>query len=148
MTVELISVYQANGDVKNGKDPDVILTLWNLLCERGDDVNISHKEVPSMRDHCDFVANRPYRDWYLIRNADNQIVGACYISKQGEIGIQIFKAYWRRGFASAALRQLMERSWRGGDRLLANINPRNAASVGLFKKFGFELLQHTYAKEF
>jgi hypothetical protein len=91
MTVELISVYQANGDVKNGKDPDVILTLWNLLCERGDDVNISHKEVPSMRDHCDFVANRPYRDWYLIRNADNQIVGACYIPNRGRSAFRFLK---------------------------------------------------------
>ncbi len=116
--------------------------LYELLTERTQDQSISHKEIPSMEDHRKFIQSRPYRYWYLIYD-ESGCVGAVYLSKLNEIGIGIFIDCRGNGYAKEAVKKLMELH---PGKFLANINPRNKASIKLFEKLGFKKLQVTYAK--
>lgn len=114
--------------------------LFQLLKEREPHQSISHKKMPSLEEHVGFVKSKPYRAWYLAY-VDNDFVGATYLSKQREIGVSIFKEHQRKGYAEAAIRELMRRH---PGEFLANVNPANAASIALFKKLGGIHIQNTY----
>ena len=113
--------------------------LFTLLSERKSNESISHVRMPSWEKHIAFVESRPYKGWYFIY--DKWCVGACYITKVNEIGIQIFKGDRRKGYASKALAMLRKKH---KGKLYANINPKNRASIAFFKKHGFTPLQVTY----
>lgn len=132
--MNLISVYQY-------KDAERI--LYELLQERdGDDtVNISHRKMPTWREHLKFVRSKPYLVWYLVTDG-GQPAGATYLTKEGEIGIFLFKAFHGRGLGPDAVKELMKRTPR--KRYLANINPDNNRSAEMFERLGFEPLQLTY----
>jgi len=120
--------------------------LYELLAERTPEQSISHKSMPTPEEHRLFVLSRPYKAWYLIRDrgtAGMHTVGCCYLSKQNEIGISIYRDSRGNGYAKKALKLLME-THKGP--YLANINPKNEASINLFTKLGFKLLQVTYEK--
>jgi RimJ/RimL family protein N-acetyltransferase len=114
--------------------------LYRLLAERGDEVSISHKEMPSFDEHVTFVELQPYEAWYFICDPDP--VGACYLSRQDEIGVFVFGEHQKKGYARAAVKAIMQRH--GPRRYLANVNPRNEASRFLFTGLGFKMIQHTY----
>jgi RimJ/RimL family protein N-acetyltransferase len=115
--------------------------LYTLLQEREPHANISHRVMPSWKQHCKFIARRPYAAWYLIK-LRKDYVGAIYLTSLNEIGIAVFKQWRKRGVGPAALRLLMRKH--GRRRYLANINPRNGESIGLFRRFGFRMIQQTY----
>lgn len=54
------------------------------------------------------------------------------------------RAYWGKGYMAEALSAVIDHIWSGkegvGDiqKIVADVDPRNTASVGLLKKFGFE----------
>jgi hypothetical protein len=115
--------------------------LYRLLEEREPHVNISHRGMPSWKNHIRFIAGRPYSAWYLIRSSEGYI-GAVYLTALGEIGIGVV-ANWRgRGFEVAAIKAIMRKHPRS--RFLANINPRNSDWIGMFRQLDFRLLQQTY----
>lgn len=121
-------------------------SLWILYCllsERDASVNISHKDLPEWEAHLRFVDSKPYTAWRLIV-VDNEAVGACYLSKQNEIGVQVKKEHQGKGYGKQAVKLLMEEC--GPRRYLANINPKNERSAELFKSLGFNLIQHTYER--
>ena len=115
--------------------------LYELLEEREPRVNISHRVMPSWKQHCKFIARRPYSAWYLIKSRDDY-VGTIYLTALNEIGISIL-ARWRGiGFGPRAVRLLMRKH--GRKRYLANINPRNEKSIRMFQRIGFHIIQQTY----
>src|SRR3972149_3811105 len=120
--------------------PDYHELLYRLRAERGDDVNISHKEMPSLSQHILFVESRPYEAWYFICDPDP--VGACYLSHQNEIGVFVFAEHQKKGYARDAIKAIVEKH--GPGRYLANVSPRNEASRFLFQGLGFRMCQHTY----
>lgn len=140
--VSLISVYVVPGSAE---------ILWNLLAERDPAANISHKQMPTMAQHQAFVRSRPYSEWHFIRTRDAEhpvagiVHGACYLSRQNEIGIQIFKAHQGKGIGRRAVELLIE--MHKGKRLVANVNPMNERSARLFRSFGFRLVQYSYELE-
>ncbi len=119
--------------------------LYQLLVERmgWDNVNISHRKMPTYRRHKTFIRSRPYAHWYLIK-IDNEYVGSIYLTWADEIGVFLFPESWGRGYGEAAIRELMRKHPR--ERFLANINPRNGTSIRLFRRLGFTLLQNTYER--
>jgi RimJ/RimL family protein N-acetyltransferase len=117
-----------------------IQILYDLLAERTPEQSISHKTMPTLEEHATFVQSQPYAAWYLIE-ADEGCVGGVYLSRQREIGVSVFRAYQRRGYGEAAVRELM---WLWPGKFLANVNPSNEASKRLWEKLGFGLLQWTY----
>jgi RimJ/RimL family protein N-acetyltransferase len=115
--------------------------LYKLLQEREPHVNISHRVMPSWKQHNTFIARRPYSAWYLIKS-HHDYVGAIYLTAINEIGISIL-ARWRGfGFGPHAIRLLMRKHARM--RYLANISPRNEKSIRMFQRLGFRIIQQTY----
>jgi RimJ/RimL family protein N-acetyltransferase len=131
MTVTLKSAY---------RDPETAIPLlYQLLLERAPYQSISHTKMPSLAEHTQFFDSKPYQCWYLVY-AEGQAVGACYLSKQREIGIGILMEYRGIGYGKAAVQELM-RKWPG--RFLANINEKNEPSLQMFRNLGFKTLQIT-----
>lgn len=126
--------------------------LWQLLRERPAEANISHRGMPSQEEHERFVASHSYRCWYLIQESASQAyVGACYLTRHNEIGVAILRAFQRRSFARAALRELLRTHAPlpaiAGERrgsFIANVAPRNEASQRFFESLGGRLVQYTY----
>lgn len=126
--------------------------LWKMLEERmaEPEVNISHQAMPTMVEHIHYVDNHPYRAWSLIE-LRGEWIGSVYLTQRNEIGIQIAKAHRGEGWGLLAVRRMMSiyeplpgRAGERPRRFVANINPKNAASIAMFKSLGAELIQHTY----
>ncbi len=128
---ELVNIYN---------EEDHMQILYGFLSERTPEQSISHKEMPSIEDHIDFVDSEPYLAWYFIVD-DFQIVGSVYLTKQREIGISIGEDWRGCGYGSAAVKMLMERH---PGKFLANINPDNDVSIKFFAQFGAKHIQNTY----
>ena len=131
--------------------------LYELMRERSEEqdahVNISHRELPSWDEHMAFIDRRPYHRWWVIyRGLD--FVGSLSITKRNEIGIVLKQAFRGMGIGRRALQMLLATehplpalpSERPGH-FLANINPRNFASIHLFTSLGAKHVQNTYAFE-
>jgi len=115
--------------------------LYRLLEERNDEINISHRSMPTWRAHLAFIRSKPYSAWYLVK-AGREFVGAIYLSKTNEIGIFVLREHQGKGLGKKAIQALMKRHPR--KRFLANINPRNTNSIGMFEGMGFRHIQNTY----
>lgn len=118
-------------------------TLWKLLLEREPHQNISHEALPAWTRHVKFILSDPYKNWWIITGGED-LLGACYLTRQNEIGIQLFKKYMGKGYGSATIDKLIELS--GPGKYLANINPDNDASIQFFNYHGFNKIQETYVK--
>ena len=118
--------------------------LFNLLEQRDNRSNISHKKMPTYSEHIKFVKSKPYSKWYIIKKSKIKI-GSIYLSKNNEIGIFINENFHGKGFATYALELLINKNPRS--RYLANVNPKNLRSTKFFKKNNFKLIQHTYELE-
>ncbi len=147
--MRLVSVYD---------EPHASAILYGLLAERPKANWISHKFMPSAKDHDAFVASRPFRFWFLIsavvtedRNAAHEYVGAIEVTELNEIGVAIFEQYQKRGFGRQALTMFMDShhplppilAKRNGN-WLANIAVKNEGSKEFFAKAGFKPLQETF----
>jgi RimJ/RimL family protein N-acetyltransferase len=133
--IRLVDVYRTKGAEK---------ILYDLMGERDATVNISHRKMPSWKDHVRFIRSRPYQSWHLISaGRPSAIVGAAYLSKNSEIGVFLFKAHRGNGYGEAAVRALMKKH-PGTPRFLANINPNNLRSIEFFQDLGFRHIQNTY----
>ena len=115
--------------------------LYELLKERDEITNISHRQLPDWPSHVAFVASKPYTAWYFIQGDKLETYGAIYLSKTDEIGVFIFRRYRGNGYGPSAVRKLMEMHPR--DRYLANINPQNERSISMFSGMGFRHIQNT-----
>jgi RimJ/RimL family protein N-acetyltransferase len=122
------------------KHKDAVMILYDLLSEREKSESISHKSMPIIGKHREFIASNPYLAWYLIE-VEGDIVGATYLTRQRELGIGILKAHRGHRYGKEALRIIMHKH---PGRFLANINPANEKSIKLFGNLGFGLIQHTY----
>jgi RimJ/RimL family protein N-acetyltransferase len=117
--------------------------LYKLLEEREPQVNISHRVMPSWKQHLAFIARRPYEAWYLIKSG-RDYVGAIYLTAINEIGVFVASQFRELGFGPRAVRLLMRKH--GRRCYLANINPQNGQSIQMFRKMGFRLAQQTYER--
>jgi len=114
--------------------------LYNLLLEREVNQSISHKAMPTAHSHIEFVDSEPYLAWYFIQDGDHS-VGSVYLTHQREIGISVFKQYRGKGYGRKAMELLLLAH---PGKFLANINPKNEASIRFFEGFGAKHIQNTY----
>ena len=105
--------------------------LYELLKERDSRANISHKKMPSIKQHEKFIQSKPYSKWYIIQSS-NKDIGSIYLSKNNEIGIFLIKKNQSKGIGVNVLKLLMEKNHKA--RYLANVNPKNKKSIEFFKK--------------
>lgn len=138
--------------------PDGAAIAWQLLLERPENVNISHRAMPSVEAHKAFVAEYPYRNWFVVESdvvrdplPHRVPVGTIFVTTQNEIGIAILKAYQRQGWASRAIAELVEflpplpaiPGVRAGQ-YIANVAPLNFESAGLFDGLGARIVSMTF----
>jgi len=107
-------------------------------------VTIEQAKQNTRIDHVSYIGSRPYQIWYLIYDAEI-CVGQVYLSKNNELGVQIFKEFQNRGYGQMALNFMIE-TYKSIN-LLANINPKNEKSIKLFEKLGFKHIQNTYKRD-
>ena len=118
--------------------------LFEMLEEREDRINISHKKMPTFEQHKKFVASKIYSKWYIILQGIKKI-GTIYLSKQNEIGLFLKKENNIENIKKVVLKLMIEKNAK--KRYLANVNPKNKELIKFFKKNNFKLLQHTYELE-
>lgn len=140
--------------VEKADRAEAVHITYQLLIERPAEANITHQRFVGLSDHEDFFDHHPYRHWFLLMTDDTShpkkdqevCVGSLYITPDDEIGIFILQEHQRRGYAREALLQaIASHTPRHGDRFVANVNPRNQASIDLFKSIGSFHIQNTYA---
>src|SRR3954465_680116 len=146
MEIRLVDVYQA---------PEAVELLYRLIQERSAESAIAHRRTPSMEEHRAFMASKPYRAWCLVHaqgRPQSTYVGAVTLTPNNEVGVFILREFQRRGYARAALLELM-RAYRPlpaiptvrPGHFVANVNPANAASIALFTSLGGRHIANTYA---
>ena len=118
-----------------------MLFLYELLKNKDPNANISHKKMPGYDEHIEFVASKPYTNWYIIEY-DKKNVGAIYLSKQDEIGISISNDYEYDQIVKPALKLLMKLNQR--KRYLANTSPKDVRSQEFLLKNGFTGLEYVF----
>jgi len=124
------------------QDWEIALSLgYQLMQERESEINISHKEVPEWDDHCEYMKNHPYKDWFILFVGGDP-VGTLYVTQKNEVGIFILKEFKSKGYGTEALKIL---KWGKDTKFYANINPDNFGSKMFFtEKMGAKLVQLTY----
>ena len=135
--IALRPVYDKAGE----PNVEAVGLLYQLLRERPPEANISHREMPTVRQHTAFVRSRPYTAWYVVQNSEKQYVGAIYLTKAREVGIAIFRAHQGKGYARQAI-TILRQKFPG--KMLANVAPGNEASHTLFKALGSKVVGTTY----
>ncbi len=81
----------------------------------------------------------------LERTEDRKLVGDCGLrtfetdNRLAQIGYTIARQFWRQGYAQEAVRSLIDYAFGNFPvhRIIASVDPRNAASVGVLEKTGF-----------
>jgi RimJ/RimL family protein N-acetyltransferase len=118
---------------------DHVAYLYAILYRRMSEpkFNISHRRMPTLRQHWAFLKSRPYEQHYLIMSGE-VLLGACYVSHHDEVGIWLSTEHRRSGLGSHILDQIIKR--RGRQRLIANVAKTNLPSLMFFLRNGFVLL--------
>ena len=125
--------------------------LYKLLQEKEPYQAISHKVMPTYKEHVKFMDKKPYKRDYVIYgiNASDYPgplypVGRIYLTRQNEVGIHIKHEYQHKGYGRMALDALLKKVKTRP--IYANIAPANQSSQEFFEKHGFKLIQFTYAR--
>ena len=122
--------------------------LYGLLKARPSYSNIHHKALPTFDFHQDFIESDPYKEWHIIKACPGPSVrspvGACYITHNNEIGIQIDPDNQGKGYAKKAFELLMHHKT---GKFLAHISVVNYKSKQFFHKMGFRPISETYELE-
>ncbi|WP_026574929.1 GNAT family N-acetyltransferase [Bacillus sp. UNC438CL73TsuS30] len=103
-----------------------------------------------------FIEKRGIR-WGIVLKANQKFIGTIGLNglqlknKRAEIGYEIHPHYWRNGYTSEAINEVLRFSFEKLDlyRIGAVVYPENVASVNLLKKIGFikEGLLRGYIKQ-
>ena len=120
-----------------------------------DETMMRYWSTPAMKDHAEAEAllariRRQFEEkagfqWGVERKDDGRLLGTCTLfslhvaNQRAELGYALGSAYWRRGYMSEALAALFDYAFgpMGLRRLEADVDPRNAASLGLIQSLGF-----------
>jgi hypothetical protein len=115
--------------------------LFDLLKERKQYENISHKNFSTYKDHVKFVISKPYSRWYIIFQSFDRI-GSVYLTQINEIGIHVKNGINIDYVFNEVISDIIKKNPR--KRYLINLNPKNYRLLKNLKKNNFKLIQHTY----
>jgi len=111
--------------------------LYDLLKNRNPKENISHKNMPTYREHLEFVKNHTYKKYYIVYK-NNIRVGRVYITDKNEIGISLLKKHSRLKrilFKNFSFHPLVK---------FVNVSSKNKSDQKILKDLGYKIIQHTY----
>lgn len=121
---------------------------------------IHENQVIEMIEFLDELAQDQQAIRYtIIERQSNEIIGSCgfnlidFESEKAEIGYDIAKAYWGKGYAPESINALLDYAFQtlGLNRIEAKVEPENANSIKVLHKLNFTfegtLRQYEKAKE-
>lgn len=111
-------------------NPDVTKYIPFMIRDRN--VLLSWINSLSPADH-EFMILLPHPD-----DTDSEIIGECSLDENGEIGLMILPKYWRQGYGTDTVKQLMKIAHDlGMEAVTAQTDRENKACVGLLRSMGF-----------
>ena len=86
---------------------------------------------------CDFVLE------YTPPSAKPRVIGKLGLWDGHEIGFMLNRAFWGQGLMKRAMNRFLRHLWNkkkmeGINKIVADVDPRNYASISLLKRFGFK----------
>ena len=129
---------------KNNKDDQKI--LYELLAKKK--FNISHNNLPNIREHCNFVLNNPYRVWFFLKNSI-KVVGSVYLTKDNIIGLNIPNAETNDyvqciSLVTKKLKPLEPIKSVRSKFFSVNVNPKNIKLIRALNLLKMEHVENTY----
>lgn len=90
--------------------------------------------------------NKRFVQWLIQSNDDGRVIGTCTLweiawqHRRAEIGYSLAREYWGSGFATEAVAAMRDYAFDKLDliRLEADVDPRNASSIRVLEKLGFQ----------
>jgi ribosomal-protein-alanine N-acetyltransferase len=84
--------------------------------------------------------------WIIVRKKDNAVIGTCGYnswvkkSSRGEIGYELGREYWGNGYASEAMKEIIDYGFNVMElnRIEAFTVPEALRSINVLKKYGFK----------
>mgnify|MGYP004274376717 CR=1 FL=1 len=124
------------------------LELYGILQKRM--FNISHKDLPSFKEHISFVKKNSYRKWYLITDNNKKIIGSTYITNTNSIGISIpkpTKILYKKVIKDILKNHSPLESIKSirSSHFLVNLSPHDEILREVLEELNFEHIQNTYA---
>ena len=127
--------------------------LYELLKERDASITITQKNLPSLKEHKNFVGNQlrsingnrkniekagldPYDGWYII-TSDATDLGSIWIEKDASVGVQVQKKFHNIGMGIIAFEKL--RKIHKKENYFAYIGLNNDESIKFCEGLGFTL---------
>lgn len=141
MTAPVID--QSNIKLKPVQNSDLRF-LYNHLKDRDSKANISHRKIPTLKEHVKFVLSKPYSRWYIIM-LKNRKIGTVYLTKLNEIGFHLQKNFKSNKIKETVIEILIDKTEK--QKYFVNLSPRNKTAIRFFKTQGFKLIQYTYELE-
>ncbi len=93
-----------------------------------------------------YFRSRTLFQWGVALGRGSEVIGTCTLAhldvqnRRAELGFALGSAHWGHGYMSEALRRLVDFAF--GElhlhRLEADVDPRNAASIRMMERLGFE----------
>ena len=86
-----------------------------------------------------WLKSKPSTDREYMILLDERVIGECSLDeKSGYIGIMLYPEYWRQGYGTAAVKQLLQMAEDAGlDEVSAQTDRRNEACIALLEGVGF-----------
>jgi hypothetical protein len=117
------------------------LFLYDLLKNRKVIENISHKKMPTYKQHVQFINTKPYSKWYIIF-CQKEKIGTAYLSRLNEIGIHLINSVIEKKLNKEIISKMMEKNDK--DRYLINVGIKNKKLSKLVEFYGFSKIQTTF----
>lgn len=138
-------------------DLDFVSKMW-FDKENGKYLSDPEKEYidEKFQRAVDGLENSSFGYYFVVELPDTgELVGSCSVFPDDndksvfDIGYCVVKSHWREGFGSDIVETLLD--WiksKGGERVTAEVAKENAASCGLLRKLGFEVIKETSFKKY
>lgn len=99
-----------------------------------------HATVQETEGLVDGIAKIADQNRYFVIDHQGRAVGTAGFWDGNEIGFILHPDLWRQGYGSEILGALIQHGFEvlGFDEIVADVDPRNTASIGLLTKLGFE----------
>ena len=131
--------------------------LYELLKERDASITITQKNLPSLKEHKNFVENQlrsingnrkniekagldPYDGWYII-TSDATDLGSIWIEEDGNIGLQVQKKFQKIGMGVIAFKKIQKMHKK--ENYKTTVSPNNNESIKFCEELGFTLKEKT-----
>jgi ribosomal-protein-alanine N-acetyltransferase len=90
------------------------------------------------------IANDPQVSADFVVEFEGRVIGKAGCWRVPEVGYVLHPDFWGKGLAFEAMKAVIAHAFRRfeTDHLMADIDPRNAASAGLLRKLGFRKTGH------